>query len=249
MKRNIIIRSDLILRNPYEVYTAITQNENIKKWHKFISEYYLPPPGKKILLFYPCSKTKPYTEARSYKLLFKNLANLGEKRKLIHILTVSEPFALVPEEFFNRKTKWYDWENGWYDCPGLFKWWCKKVSETYDEYYAQLCIDLLANVIRDFLNRLSLAYVGNNFKCIGFVRTMSSSLRVTSDHTHRKILEKAAANSKIKIELLPPRSFIRSLVRKKGQAAWDFYGVSHPLSQRYLIKKISHYLNAVIELK
>jgi len=245
MKQNIIIRSDLILRNPYEVYIAITQNEDIKRWHKFISEYYLPPPGKKIFLFYPCSNTKPYTEARSYKLLFKNLASLGEKRKFVHVLTVSEPFALVPEEFFNKKTEWYDWKNGWYDCPGLFKWWCKKVGETYDEYYAQLCIDILAKVIKNFLNRLSLAYTSNDFKCIGFVRTMSSSLRVISDHTHRKILEKAGANSKIKIELLPSRSFIKSLVQKRGHIAWDFYGVAHPLSQRYLIKKINYYLKII----
>jgi len=237
-----IFRNDLILRNPYEVYTAITQNEDIKRWHKFISEYYLPPLGKKILLFYPCSATKPYTDARSYKQLFKNLANLGEKRKLVHILTVSEPFALVPEEFYNKKTEWYDWENGWYDCPGLFEWWCKLKREPYDANIVKSCINLLSDVVAGFFKRLKSKRYLNNIRLVGFVRTYSSSLKVTLNNTHRLILEEASKKAGVSLVMLPEKEFVKNLIKRRGRAAWDFYGISHPLAQNYLIKKLMRLL-------
>lgn len=235
---SIISDKELILRNPLEVYRALMSNEKIRKWHTFISEHYLPPRDKLLLLFYPCSAIKPYTASRSYRALFKTLAKLGSKRKLVHVITVSEPFALVPEEYYNRETEWHDWKHDWYDCPGLFEWWCKKYGEVYDRYYVEKCLDILSNVVAKFLKRLRVHRLLKDLLLVGFIRTYSSSLRITLNNTHRIILEKAMKKSNTSITLLPSKSFIRSLIKRKGRVAWDFYGVAHPECQKYLLRKL-----------
>jgi len=239
-EHNVMLDKDLILRNPLEVYNALVSNEKILKWHLFISKYYLPPKDKLLLLFYPCSAVKPYNASRTYRTLFKTLAKLRGKRKLIHVITISEPFALVPEEYYNRKTEWHDWENDWYECPGLFEWWCKRNKQPYEQHYADMCIEILSNVIAEFLKRLKEEFM--HMKLVGFVRTYSSTLRVTCNNTHRIMLEKASKKSGVPIILLPTKKFIINLVKMRGRVAWDFYGVSHPLSQKYLLRKIRCFL-------
>ncbi|MEM0054156.1 MAG: DUF5591 domain-containing protein [Nitrososphaeria archaeon] len=241
-KHYIVQDKELIFRNPLEVYRGLILNKKIQKWHEFISNQYLPPYGKSLILFYPCSAVKPYTLSRTYRTLFRTLSNFGEKRKLIHVITVSEPFALVPEEYYNRKTEWYDWENDWYECPGLFEWWCRRNKTNYDKKYADMCIDILSNVIARFLKRVKLNEEFKSLRLMGFVRTYSSSLKVTYNNTHRILLEEASKKSQVKLLLLPTRKFIANLIRKRGRAAWDFYGISHPLMQQYLFVKIKQLL-------
>lgn len=236
----VIMDKRLILRNPLEVYNALTSNEKIRRWHVFISKYYLPPKDKSLLLFYPCSATKPYTASRTYRVLFKTLAKLGSKRKLVHVITVSEPFALVPEEYYNQETEWHDWKHDWYECPGLFEWWCKRNKQPYEQHYVDLSIEILSNVIAEFLRRLKEEF--RHMKLVGFVRMYSSTLRVTRNNTHRLMLEKASKKSSVPIILLPTKKFITNLVKKRGRVAWDFYGVSHPLAQEYLLRKIRGFL-------
>jgi len=114
-KRNEdLIKSSLCFYNPYETYIALTKNREVKRWLTFISNRYVPPKAK-ALLIYPCSSEKPYHKSRSYRQLAKTLSKLGESQKKIHVAIVSEPFCLVPEEFFGKKTRWHDWENSWYD--------------------------------------------------------------------------------------------------------------------------------------
>ncbi|MCR8486852.1 MAG: DUF5591 domain-containing protein [Nitrososphaerota archaeon] len=241
-KYNIVQNKELIFRNPLEVYNGLISNRKIQKWHEFISYQYLPPYGKSLILFYPCSAVKPYPSSRMYLTLFKTLSNLGEKRKLIHVITVSEPFALVPEEYYDKKTEWYDWENDWYECPGLFEWWCRRNKTNYDKKYADMCIDILSNVIAGFLKRLKSKEEFSNIRLVGFVRTYSSSLKVTRNNTHRIMLEEASKRSQVKMLLLPTRKFISYLIKKRGRVAWDFYGVSHPFAQKYLLAKIKQLL-------
>lgn len=236
------VEISIILKNPYEVYEALLYNSHIKKWHKFISNHYLPPRKKKLLLFYPCSAKKPYFESRSYRMLFKTLSKLGKRRSLVHVITISEPFALVPEEFYNSNSKWHNWEKEWYDCPGLFEWWCRKYHEPYSVEYVNKCIDLLSDIVASFFKNLKVQPYYSRLNLIGFVRSMSSSLKVTQDHTHRLILERAAKRAGVNVKIFPTKRFVKHLVKKRGRLAWDFYGVAHPLSQRYLLKILRRFL-------
>jgi archaeosine synthase len=229
--KGVVIERSLCFYNPYEVYKALTSNEEVLKWLEFISNHYVPPKAK-VLLIYPCSAEKPYHESRSYKRLFKTLSKLGERRGEVHVVTISEPFGLVPEEFYGKEVPWHDWSNSWYDCPGLFEWWCKRHGQPYSREYLEKCVQILASYVAKFFKKAKA--LKSYSKMIAFVRTFSSGLEVRADHTHRKIVELAANAAGVTIELLPPKEVVAEIVSKRGRLAWDLYGVSHPIAQEYL---------------
>jgi len=230
---SVQINEKLCLYNPEEVYRALVSNQTIIKWLKFISNHYIPP-GKEILLIYPCSAVKPYHKSRSYKILFNTLEKLGNQKTNIHLVTISEPFGIIPEEF-------YDQFSSWYDCPGLFPWWCNRYGQPYNEKKAMECIDILAHYIACFLRKAM--KMGTYKHIIGFVRTYSSSLRVHSGLTHRLMLEKASKIAGVSVELHPSADLVRRIVKTRGKAAWDLYGVAHPLAQEYLLKLLERRLH------
>lgn len=239
---SVDIKRSLCFYNPREVYHALLENKEVKRWLTFISNHYIPP-KKEILLIYPCSSEKPYHLSRSYKALFKTLNRLGGKRKFIHVMTISEPFGLVPEEFYGKRTKWHDWENDWYDCPGLFEWWCKRYSQPYERKYVEKSIEILSEHIAEFFKKVKEKKCYS--KIIAFVRTYSSTLQKKYDHTHRRILERAAQIAGIKIDLLPGKDVIAEIVSKKGRLAWDMHGVAHPIAQEYLLNFLEKNLGGV----
>jgi len=117
--REVSIDPTLCLYSPQEVYYALSNHKIVKSWLNFMADLY-EYPNKKIILIYPCSTVKPYTKSQSYKQLYRTFSRL--ERNIvnnIHLITISEPFGLVPSEFYNTSFTWYD-------CPGLFEWWCKK---------------------------------------------------------------------------------------------------------------------------
>jgi len=227
---------ELCLYNPREVYECMRTNARVRNWHRFIAKEYWPPQGKRVLLLYPCSSVKPYNLSRSYKALYRTLSSLGEARSLVHVVTVSEPFALVPEEYYD------EWDV-WYDCPGLFRWWCNRHGQPYEEKYVDASIEILADVVARFLGRTASVYGAR----IAFVRTVSAELEYSSDHTHRRILESASNISGVKIEILPDREFVERLVRERGRLAWDLQGVSHPLAQEYLLEVLRRAIESLTE--
>ena len=215
---------------PKEVLDAITTNPHIKSWLRYISSEYVPPKEKRFLLLYPCSTIKPYPESRSYRTLFKTLSFISEDRRdKIHLVTVSEPFGLVPEEF-------YDKFQIWYDCPGLFEWWCKRHKLAYSEIYLEKCIEILANRVAEFLIRTREHYTSR----VAFVRTFSSNLERKKDHTHARILEKAVELSGIPVTILPSKRWIMRVVGSSRKFAWDMYGVAHPIAQRFLLNFLNN---------
>ncbi|MCC6004025.1 MAG: DUF5591 domain-containing protein [Thermofilum sp.] len=218
------IPRELCFYSPLEVYKALTSsNGRVLEWLSFVSEKYTPPPDKTILLLYPCSAVKPYNLSRSYKALYSTLEKLPEEtRRRIHLVTISEPFGLVPEEFYEQ------W-NEWYDCPGLFEWWCKKHGIDYDVELVSKSIDILASYIARYLQRTKNNYI----RRLAFVRTFTSSLK-PSNSTHRRIVELASERSGVYVELHPPAEIVKRIVELRGGRAWDFYGVAHPLAQEYL---------------
>jgi archaeosine synthase len=225
--KGVKIKKALCFYNPEQVYKGLQKNPDIKKWHNFITNKYSPP-KKEVLLIYPCSTVKPYNESRSYKLLYHSLDKLNGQRDKIQVMTISEPFGLVPEEYYSKFV--------WYDCPGLFEWWCNKHGQQYDKEYLDKSITILADKIGKFLKK---SIKRKKYKKIlAFVRTYSSSLGSKDDHTHRRMLEEAARKYDLDIEIFPTKSQIKKLIKKHGSFAWDMYGVAHPEMQKQLLKKL-----------
>lgn len=227
--KGVIIEKSLCLYNPREVYDALQKNKIIRHWHNFMINKYAPE-KKNLLLIYPCSTVKPYNESRSYKQLYFYLSKFNGKRASLQIMTISEPFGLVPEEYYNKFM--------WYDCPGLFEWWCNKYGQDFDKDYLDKCLDILSDNIGLFLKRS--IQKGRYKKIIGFVRTYTSKLNRKHDHTHRRMLELAAEKYNISIEILPNKNQVQNLIRKRGTLAWDMYGVAHPIMLKQLVRRLNN---------
>jgi len=224
----------IVLLNPRAVFRAITNNEFIREWLEYIAYEYVPPGDKKVLLFYPCSNVKPYYRSRLYKALYITLSKLGQDREKIHVVSVSEPFGIIPEDLYS----YFD-RIGWYECPGLFKWWCQKSKQPYEPELVRKCIDILADYVATFLIRTREVYKVR----IAFVRTVSSGLKRRLDHTHANIVEKASHISGVYVELLPPTSLVSEIIKQRGRLAWDFYGVAHPIAQDFLLMYLKRIFN------
>jgi archaeosine synthase len=233
--KGVHINRTMCFYNTRDVLAALKENEQVTSWLKFISNHYMPD-RRDILLIYPCSADKPYYRSRSYVQLNKTLSKLGDNRRRIHVATISEPFGLVPEEFYRKRTAWHNWKDDWYDCPGLFEWWCNKFGQQYSPEEADECISILADKIALFLKKVNRKK--RYKKIVAFVRTYSSNLEKTRDQTHRRILEQAVKQAHVDVQILPTRRLVAQIARNGREFAWDMYGVSHPCAQEYLLKKM-----------
>lgn len=240
--KNVKILPELCAYTPREVYELLLTNNRIKSWFKIIGNHYYPDQSKKILLLYPCSTTKPFWESRSYKALFNTLGELSQYREYIHLVTISEPFGLVPEDFYKKKGEGYDWNNEWYDVPGLFEWWVKRKKLPYEKEYLDKSIEIIAKNIAQYLEKTKDIYK----KRIAFVRTYSSSLKKKDDHTHRRMIEAASKIAGVKVDILPSRYLVKKIVKKHGKFAWDMYGVAHPEAQEYLKRHLKSAIKRVM---
>jgi archaeosine synthase len=231
----VSIPKSLCFYSPTEVLSALEHNREVKGWLKFISNHYIPQRAS-VLLIYPCSAEKPYHLSRSYRQLYATLSRLGDHRKQVHVATISEPFGLVPEEFYQRKTTWRDWRHEWYDCPGLFEWFCNKHGLKYSREDLDASIEILSEAVGGFLKKVKILECYDTI--IAVVRTYSSSLQRKEDHTHRRIMEEAAKKSNVEVRMFPSSRLVSKLVSTRGAFAWDMYGVSHPLIQERLLKEL-----------
>ncbi len=213
----------LVLRSPEDVLDGLNNNSTIRDWLDFIESKYVMP-RREVLLLFPCTATKPYLESRSYRILLETLNQINGSKGKIHLATVSEPFGLVPQEFYDD-TQWN------YDCPGLFQWWCERNSIDYDPDTVRQCLEIIGKAVGRFLERNYLRRFATLIAC---VRYCSSSLAFKGDHTHRRILEIASDVSGVPIRFVPNRAQIRSLVTSRGAFAWDMYGPAHPVAQCHL---------------
>jgi predicted RNA-binding protein len=60
-----------------------------------LPESYRPPGGKRILIFLPCSKTKPYRLSPFHRSVDRSLRGLEPR---LHFCTISETMGIVPRE-------------------------------------------------------------------------------------------------------------------------------------------------------
>ncbi|USG99383.1 DUF5591 domain-containing protein [Thermococcus argininiproducens] len=240
--KNVQILPELCAYTPREVYNLLLTSERIKNWFKIVGNHYYPNSSKKILLLYPCSTIKPFWESRSYKALFETLKEFSEYRNYIHLVTISEPFGLIPEDFYGKKGDGYNWDDEWYDVPGLFEWWVKRHGLSYEKEYLDKSIEIIAKNVAQYLKKTKDIYKVR----IAFVRTYSSSLTKKDDHTHCRMIELASKISGVKVKILPPKNLVKKIVSTHGRFAWDMYGVAHPEAQEYLRQYLKRAIKRVI---
>jgi len=225
------ISRSLCLYTPKEVYFGIKNNKKIKNWLRFIKYNYDPSKTLgisyiKILFLYPCSAVKPYLNSRQYTILMNTLSSVSKDwQSSVHLITVSEPFALIPYELYEKFTK----RNLWYDCPGLFKWWCSKHKLPYEKEYAIKALDILSAVIAKFLERTKHFYEER----IAFVRIPYNG---APDYlyTHYYLVKRASKISNVHVKIYPEKRFINKFIKRHSQRSWQFWGIAHRDSQEYL---------------
>jgi predicted RNA-binding protein len=113
LKLNPDLNPKLFLPNPADVLRALDESP-IKEWLEFIAYEHVAAKHK-ILLFVPCTARKPYEPPRDK--FHKSLFEL-EKKYDVYLVSVSEPLAIEPREYWNFRWKGY---NLIYDAP-FFPW-------------------------------------------------------------------------------------------------------------------------------
>ncbi len=78
-------------------------------WQDYLARWYRPPPGKRTLLFLPCTFTKPYSRSKTHQAILGVLEE-EELRGKVHEVMLSNA-GVVPREFEARYPfAHYDWE-------------------------------------------------------------------------------------------------------------------------------------------
>jgi archaeosine synthase len=70
---------------------------DIVRYTRRIMRGYRPPEGMRIAVLVPCSSTKPYLYSKSHRLFYDALSQ-SRAAPSIHMLTVTSPLGVVPEE-------------------------------------------------------------------------------------------------------------------------------------------------------
>lgn len=78
-------------------------------WQDYVCRFYEIPKEKKIVLFLPCTFTKPYYNSK----LHREIAKIAGIRKDVHLVVLSSP-GVIPYEFANKypfnSYDWPEWE-------------------------------------------------------------------------------------------------------------------------------------------
>jgi hypothetical protein len=130
----------------------------IKSWHNNVVSYKIDDVYKKII-FVPCAKTKPWENAP--RGIYKDYNRLRVEHPNWFFVTISEPLGIVPQSMWGNFPQ--------YDNPGLFRDTVqrsglftrdfkrlfntdKQLKVPFDESTYNTCIDVLAAVIKKFLD-------------------------------------------------------------------------------------------------
>ena len=77
--------------------TQALRRPDVARYQKTLSERYVPPEHKKVLLLLPCSAKKPYHISKSHKL-FSQAIHTAQHDTLVHEVIVTSPLGIVPRE-------------------------------------------------------------------------------------------------------------------------------------------------------
>ena len=128
-------------------------HSHFEVWQDYLIRWYIPPTGKKFLLFLPCSYKKPYSKSETHKRIISKLKNLKNYNK-IHEIMISNA-GVVPREFENYYPfNSYDWDE-------------KKETEEIKMRY----IDVTKNRIKKYIQR----HIKNYLKIFCFLKYDSES--------------------------------------------------------------------------
>lgn len=216
-------QDEIELLSPRETLAALRDQEgDISSWLRYVKQQYTPPEEKDVLLLYPCAATKPMPDSRTYASLWNTLDRYAhEDRRRIHIVTVSEPMALIPLEYQSQDGSNPTWL---YDTPGLFRWWCKDNNTKWDKQAQQMSLQILGKHIGGFLERAEeQGWYETKIAC---VRHLTPSGGTSIDQTHRQMLEVAEGVSGVDLEWLPSADTIEALTEKQKHA-YTMQGVSY----------------------
>jgi hypothetical protein len=127
-------QEDLELLTPMEVLNELRDRTSAtRQWVEWISNQYQPPQDVDCCLLYPCASEKPIVDSKTYHALSKTLEQFSDlQRERIHVITVSEPYSLIPLEFQSSENPtWL------YETPGLFRWHVKEEGREWDSHAQQ----------------------------------------------------------------------------------------------------------------
>ncbi len=142
-KLNPNLNPELFLPDPRDVLRSLDKTP-VKDWLEFISSEHVGRKAK-ILLFVPCTPKKPYDPPRDE--FHEKLLEL-EKKYDAYLVSVSEPLALEPREFWSFKWRGY---NLIYDAP--FFPWIEKYGYKWDQEIANAVWEKLAKVAKKWYDR------------------------------------------------------------------------------------------------
>ncbi|HEV8049723.1 MAG TPA: DUF5591 domain-containing protein, partial [Thermoplasmata archaeon] len=84
-----------------DVHTYVLRESHrrpeVRRYQERLLTRYRPPPGKRILLVVPCSKTKPYRNSRSHRRFRGAIEDLPGL-PTVHVVSITSPLGAVPRE-------------------------------------------------------------------------------------------------------------------------------------------------------
>ena len=92
---------------------------DIARYQKVLSERYVVPSHKKVLLLLPCSAKKPYHTSKTHKL-FASAIHTASHYTLVHEVIVTSPLGIVPRELDAM------YPANSYDIPVTGEWKCEE---------------------------------------------------------------------------------------------------------------------------
>lgn len=92
---------------------------DIARYQKVLSERYVVPSHKKVLLLLPCSAKKPYHTSKTHKL-FASAIHTASHDTLVHEVIVTSPLGIVPRELDAM------YPANSYDIPVTGEWKCEE---------------------------------------------------------------------------------------------------------------------------
>ena len=162
---------------------------DLLQYRKKITNNYVKPEGRDILLLLPCSARKPYSSSRSHQRIIEALSGLREN---LHELIVTSPVGLVPRELESI------YPAAFYDIPVIGQWFEdeKKMISTmlksylernkYDQIIAFLPEDLL--FVKEVLPEDSIFIEGRSGRQSDLSKLREVVSGVTKDRSRRRHL-------------------------------------------------------------
>jgi predicted RNA-binding protein len=138
---------ELVAFNPQQTL-KLMKHPLIKSFRQFITYEFSPKKKYKIALIVPCDAYKPYSPKETKSKLYKKIYKLT--RENIHIITLSDPLAVQPQEFHDFIFKG---QKIFYDNIGLFKTFNEFLNLKWDKGNYNKCIKILAETISFYFSK------------------------------------------------------------------------------------------------